>query len=377
LIVEVTACEKVDAFLHDPTANCLVATGTSLTPLAQLQKRLGLDRLPIANGDPMTKVFTSGRPYLCGHVETDPDQPRGIAREMGVRSMVGVPLDVAGVRRGVLSLASIRNDAFTPDDLSFLRIVSIWIGTLVHRSELAEQATVRTAEQSRQVAAEELITVLAHDLRNMLNPIAARLGLLLTRAEQENRKPDIDDCERAIAVLHRFEEVMSDLLDVSRLERSLFSLNMTRFDLLELTSSIAQALTLPDVEIRVDCVLEPPQLVGDRRRLRQALENVISNATKHSPRGEAVLVKIARCKLGTQDAAQITIIDHGPGVAPELLPRIFDRYVSGGRSSGLGLGLYLARGVVAAHGGTISLAPAKPRGAQCEIVLPLVAAAES
>ena len=187
---EVLDAEKVDAFLYDPTKNALRAIGTSDTPLGQLQVAQGLDFLPVANGGSIVKVYTTGVPYITGHADQERDELVGIVHALGVRSHIAVPITVAGERRGVLSAQSLRLEYFTPGDLSFLRAVGQWVGALAHRVELAVASASRAHQSGRQAAAEEIITVLAHELRNQLAPLRYRLDMMLRRAQKESRSAD-------------------------------------------------------------------------------------------------------------------------------------------------------------------------------------------
>jgi two-component system OmpR family sensor kinase len=366
--------EKVDAFLYEQASQSLVAIGTSQTELARLQKSVGLDRLALANADPMAKVFESGVPYHEGHIDQDPAQPRGVIEILKVRSMMAVTLRIGGSRRGVLSVASRRENAFTDDDLSLLKIVGIWVGSLVHRSELLHANAERASEHARRATAEELITTVAHDLRNLLQPVTARAMIMQERATQAGLEHDAQQCTLILAGLDRVSRLMGDLLDVTRIERDILALAYDRCDLAELVNTTALTLSLPGVPIQVDCQDTVLSIYADRRRLAQALENVLSNATKHSPRGVPVAVTVERTKQGEVEAAKISIVDRGPGIAPELLPRVFERYVSSGTSSGLGLGLYLARALIAAHGGEITLQSRPGEGTRCELLLPIESA---
>ncbi|HTU62800.1 MAG TPA: GAF domain-containing protein, partial [Polyangiales bacterium] len=224
LVASATACEKVDAFLYEPRAETLVAVGTSHTPLAALQRKVGLNRLAVANRDPMSSVFLTGECYLTGRADLDSSQPRGVIETLGVRSMAAAPIEVAGTRRGVLSLASPRLDAFDAEDLALVRIVAVWIGSLVHRAELLEAAAESASADGRRAAADELLTVLAHDVRNLLQPIHARMTLLRDRAEEEGRSRDVQDAGRALAGLGRLNAIVSDLLDVARLDAGMLAL---------------------------------------------------------------------------------------------------------------------------------------------------------
>ena len=106
LVAQTLGAEKVDVLLYEAAKDSLVAMGTSDTPMGRRQHELGLDRVPIANGGAQVRVFQTGEPYLTGHADQDPEQPRGIVEGLGVRSQLDVPLDVGGARRGILSAMS-------------------------------------------------------------------------------------------------------------------------------------------------------------------------------------------------------------------------------------------------------------------------------
>ena len=234
--------------------------GRARRPWAGCQRSLGLDIHPVANGGSIARVFTTGNPYITGHAEQEPGELPGLVHELGVRSHIAVRLVVDGERRGVVSAHSAAPDFFSDEDLRFLSAVAHWIGALTHRAELVEQVTSAALAQGRRQAAEELITVLAHDLRNYLTPLMGRLGLLHRRAELDGR---VDDCATPTgrpSSVARLGQLISDLLDVGRIEQGLFEIAPTPMDLVSLARDIAVALGTPSVEIRVE---GPP---GARRR---------------------------------------------------------------------------------------------------------------
>ncbi len=110
----------------------------------------------------------------------------------------------------------------------------------------------------------------------------------------------------------------------------------------------------------------------DVERIRQALENLLSNALRFSPGGVPVIVEVNAERREDTSWAIVTVQDSGPGIAPDLLPRIFTRFTSGGSNRGLGLGLYLARGIAVAHGGTLTVDSQPGKGASFCLSLPLV-----
>ncbi|AUX40621.1 sensor histidine kinase [Sorangium cellulosum] len=360
--------DKVDIFLFDRSRKTLQAMGTSNTPMGRLQQEIGLDVQPVANGGSAAQVFMTGEPHLSGRVDLVPGELPGVVQALGVRSHLAAPLEVDGERRGVVSAQSAQPDFFSEGDLRFLNAVSRWIGALTHRAELVEQVTSAALVQGRREAAEELITVLAHDLRNYLGPLMSRLELLQRRAEGDGRANDQRDLERASDSVARLGRLVSDLLDVGRLEQGLFDIVPQPMDLVALAKDTAAGLGTPSVEVRVQ---GPPELVivADKVRLRQALDNLVSNAIKHSPKGNWVLLRITNDLREGKEYAHVDVIDHGAGVPPELLPRIFDRFVTGGKASGLGLGLYLASRIAAAHGATLTVSSNPGDGATFRLSL--------
>jgi two-component system, OmpR family, sensor kinase len=255
----------------------------------------------------------------------------------------------------VLHVCSTQPDFFTERDLRFLEGVARWVGTVAHRGELAEQLIVATAEQSRRTVAEELVTVLAHDLRNLLTPLKGRIDLIQRRAAREDRVEDCHDAEELAHSVARLDRLIADLLDVGRLDQSIFVLSPQPLDLVRLVQETVGRFTSEDRGCRVEAPDELV-LVADPDRLRQALENVLANALQHSPVGAAVGVAIVREQRSDGPWAVVSVQDQGPGIAPELLPRLFTRFAAGPQSVGLGLGLYLAHSIAAAHGGTLTVA---------------------
>ena len=349
VVADAIGAEKVDAFIRDADRQVLTARGTSETPLGRKQKAMGLDVLAMANGGRTVWVFETGNDYLHPRVVEDEAELVGI-KELGVRSAVATPLIVGGDMRGVLEAASVREDAFDASDLQFLRAVAHWVGTLAHRAELRERATQAAVDAGRRLAAEELVTVLAHDLGNFLTPLRARLELLLRESRREERSRDIERLEGALANVDAITALTGDLLDVSRIEEGIWRLEPSELPLASLVKEVARALASERVHIRVEV---PDDLVirADHRRLRQVLVNLIGNAVHHSPKGGTVAV--AACR--EPDKVQIRVTDEGPGVPSEIAPRLFARFARGPRSTGLGLGLYLAERIAVAHGGSLSL----------------------
>ena len=346
-IAEALPAEKVDTFVVE--GGVLRARGTSETDLGRLQQHLGLDVLPIANGGRTVQVFLGGREFRDGGVQDDPDELAGI-KEMGVRSTIATRFVVGTDPRGVLQAASTREDAFDDEDLQFLRAVGRWVGILVHRIELRDRAMRAATDEGRRLAAEELVTVLAHDLGNYLTPLRGRLEQNLRDAVRDGREKSRERLEASLQSVDAITRLTADLLDVSRIEEGILRLQPSRIAVRDLVGEVAHALASDQVRIAID-VPEELSVRGDLRRVRQVLANLIGNAVKHSPADGTVAIEARRL----DGAVEIRVSDEGPGVPSDIMPRVFKRYARGPRSTGLGIGLYLAERIASAHGGRLTL----------------------
>ena len=370
LIADVLAADKVDAFLHDEQTDTLVAVGASQTPMARKQRSAGLDRQPIANGGRAAQVFRTGECYLDGSVDRDTEELIGVRHTLGVRSQIVVPLDVGGTRHGVLSAQSVERDAFSERDLQFLQAISCWVGNVAHRAELEERTAAAAMAHGRHMAAEELVTVLAHDLRNHLTPIRGRLGMLRQRALREQHASNLYDVDRLRFGVDRLGRLITDLLDLARIDQGLFELHLEPVELVALVRDTAQSVQGPGVPISVEA--PPPEVAAivDPVRLRRALENLMANAVQHAPPDTTVSVQILKEDQLRQVWARIRIRDQGPGIDSVLLPRLFERFARSSSSQRLGIGPYLAREIAKAHGGTLEASSSPSSGTQFELSVP-------
>jgi len=220
-------------------------------------------------------------------------------------------------------------------------------------------------------ARDHVLGVVAHDLRSPLNTIVTSTDLLLhLPMGDEQRARQLDVILRSAM---RMDRLIQDLLDVARLEAAPLNLELDLLpaadvarDAVEMHATRAAAASL-DLAFTADPDL--PFISGDRHRLLQALSNLLDNALRFTPRGGRIDVRCTR----TDDGVCYTVADNGPGIAPEELPNLFVDFWQGRRPSpgGTGLGLAIARGVVEAHGGSISAANRPEGGAVFTMTIPV------
>ena len=372
LLAQTTGADKVDAFLYDASRDSLYALGTSNQPLSVLERQHGLDVLPLANGGCTAKAFRTGETFFTGHLEDEAEELRGIKEALGVRSTIGVALDVGGKRRGLLLLASVQPEFFTPEDVRFVESIASWVGIVAHRAELAAEIARNAAEQGRRAGAEELITVLAHDLRNYIAPISMRLNVLRMRAEQHDRADELRDLELLGRSIDRLGEMITDILDVSRIDQGVLSFRPRRIELSALVREIVATFESAQHSIRLTVQQgDNLQVSGDPQRLRQCLENVIANAIQKSPATGTIHVFV-RSGTKPDSRAVVEVIDQGPGIPAEQMAHIFERFQTD-RPDGLGLGLYLAQRIARVHGGTLTADSEPGKGARFTLSLPALA----
>jgi len=379
LVGEATSAEKVDLFLYHPENHTLQVAGLSNTPMSKHEVELGLDRLAIADGGRVVEVFQTGEIYATGHADQDPAMLRGITEELGVRSLLAAALDVGGERRGVLQAASALEDAFSEQDRRFFEAATRWVGLVVQRAELVEQLTLSAAEEARRLAADELITVLAHDLGNLVTPLSLRLQLLRRKVTRKSTTSESKEFDILLANVARLQGLIMNLLDTARLDHGLFAIEPEMCDLTELVTATAAVLSAPRTPIEVHG--DPHVIVqADPARLRQVIENLLENALQHTRPGTPVAVSVdiePKEKTDSESAttpewATLVIQDHGPGIPRALLARLFERYVKGQHSLGVGLGLYVSYRIIEAHGGTLTADSIPGQGARFTIRLPLL-----
>lgn len=212
----------------------------------------------------------------------------------------------------------------------------------------------------------ELVANVSHELRTPVSALRAVLENLVDGVTS----PDDASLRAALAQTERLGDLVSQLLDLSRVEAGAVPLRRDRLDVGQfLRACVEQAeLAGRDVRYVVDVVPSDLTLVGDQDRLHQVVANLLDNAARHSPPSGVVT---ARARASAQEV-QLDVIDEGPGIDPRDRVRVFDRFHRGGASAhdgGTGLGLAIARWVVDLHQGTIRVAES-PSGCDIRVTVP-------
>lgn len=319
----------------------------------------------IITNDYMTK--TIGRPAIL------------VGPDNGLRpqSSLSAPMSVMGRILGTIEVQTYEKSAYRPEHVTAMRMAANLTAVAIENNGLLEsESTARAnAEESNRLKDEFLATV-SHELRTPLTAILGWSRML------EGETLGSDMTGRAIETIKRNAkaqaQIIDDILDVSRIITGNLYLDLHPIELESvLEGSVSVVRPTADVKgIQIDLSLDQEQIavLGDANRLQQVFWNLLSNAVKFTPAGGKVTVQLRK----TDSQVQVEVADTGPGISPEFLPFVFDRFRQADSTStrqhgGLGLGLAIARHLIEIHGGSIEVrSNGEGTGATFTVKLPLV-----
>jgi signal transduction histidine kinase len=291
---------------------------------------------------------------------------------LGLHCRVVAPL-LAGARAiGMISVVREEPRSFTQEEVELLSLLGRFVATAVQniRAYDAERTTV---EELRRLSAlrADFVSLVSHELRS---PMATVIGSART-LQQRWRELKPEQRESFLALIAdettRLATLVADVLDTSRIEAGTFSYSFGDVDLAELLRDVVAAAEIgqDEVPLSTDINDPVPPIRGDRERLRQVLANLVDNAVKYSPSGEPVEVSAT----ALNGNVIVSVRDRGPGIASEDQSLIFEKFGrarSGKTLPGTGLGLFIARSIAEAHGGTLDVRSTPSEGATFTLVLP-------
>jgi signal transduction histidine kinase len=293
--------------------------------------------------------------------------------ELGLRCRLAAPLFVGPRSVGMISLVRREPRSFTTDEIEFVSLLGRFLGSTVQniRAYEAERATV---EELRRLSAlrADFVALVSHELKSPMTAVIGSAKTLQERwreltPEQRNSFLTLIDHET-----NRLADLVTDVLDTSRIESGQFSYSFRDVDLGELVQESAAAAESGQDEVKIKSLVHRPlPLVrGDPYRLRQVLTNLLDNAVKYSPAGGEVEVEA----LAENGRISVEVRDRGPGIASEHHALIFEKFgrVSGKQAKpGTGLGLFIARSIAEAHGGSLEVRARDGEGTAIALELPV------
>lgn len=313
------------------------------------------------------RIWELGAPAWINNVTADDNFPRaGVAALEGLHGAFGFPILLGSEVWGVIEFFS--PEIREPDE-ELLRLVTGiggQIGQLTKRKRAEEdRAELFKREQAARAEAEkasrlkdEFLATLSHELRTPLNAVIGWSRMLGSgRLDRESSKHALEVIERN-AWAQR--QIIEDILDVSRVITGKLQLNLSPVDLVTVMDAALDAVrpAMEAKEIKIETIIDASlrMISGDADRLQQVVWNILSNAAKFTPNGGSVEISVS------QNATHVLVQvkDNGPGIEPDFLPHVFERFRQADGSTtrthgGLGLGLAIVRHLVELHGGTIAV----------------------
>jgi len=301
-----------------------------------------------------------------------------IAADGGYVSSATLPLFASGQATGVLAFHFTAPVKFDEEYQALLVSIAQHCAQALDRARLYESAQkARTEAEAANRLKDEFVSIVSHDLRTPLNAMLGWTALL----QKGTLAPAIT--ARALQSIHdnatRQAKLIDDLLDFSRITGGRMSLDRDEIDLRDLLRNVIESMVPATAAKRIELQFSaaPDAVVlGDIRRLEQVFFNLIGNAVKFTDEGGRIDVAIRR----ENGSVEVRVSDTGIGIEPEFLPHVFDRFRQADSTTtrvhgGVGLGLSIARQLVEAHQGAISVeSEGKGRGATFIVRLPLVSA---
>lgn len=299
-------------------------------------------------------------------IARDEDHLR-ILRDLGLRSVIIAPMVARGRVLGALTLVVAESGRrYGAADVAMAE-------DLARRAAMAvDNARLHREAQEAVRLREHVLAIVSHDLRNPLASVslsASLLARLVSDGGDERANHPVEVIQRAT---RRMDRLISDLLDLAGIQGERLSMVPQPVDLVEVLGEALDAMAplarAANVTLRRALPEGPVPAKADRQRLIQALSNLVGNAVRFSRPRDAVEVRL---DVRERDVL-VTVSDTGPGIPEDEVTRVFDPYWTAMRQgkAGTGLGLYITKGIVEAHGGTIAVDSRPGEGARFSFTLP-------
>jgi signal transduction histidine kinase len=334
--------------------------------------------IDLTSAEPMAEAVRERSPVVLeSRSASDTMYPHlaPIRDRTGTQAVAVLPLLVRQRVLGGLGFSFLETRGFDAEALALLHTLAYQCALALERAQLyeAERASRLEAQRLNRVK-DDFLATLSHELRTPLSAILIWLDLLRTEGLSPRAGRALEMIDRSALNL---SQLIGELLDVSRIVAGKLILNPHPLSLPDLVEAVLEsarpAASARRIRLRAEVDRSLDRVFADGSRLRQALENLVANAVKFTPRAGAVEVRLS----AAHDRAVLSVRDTGVGIAPDLLPHVFERFRQGDSSStraqqGLGLGLTIAQHIVELHQGSISAeSPGVGRGSVFTIEIPL------
>ncbi|MFC2018792.1 sensor histidine kinase [Chloroflexota bacterium] len=305
------------------------------------------------------RVARNGKSVLLEDMTTAPDVAhRDLVTTEGLKAFISVPLRAKDRVLGVINISSREPHHFTVHDMHLLHSIGDQLGVAIEQANLAERIKKDREEIAKLEEERErflrFIGIAAHDLKAPLTAIQGFLWVMLGGFAGSLSDQQRNMLERSSVRISELLNLISDLLDIPRVEAGQIVRDMAEVSLPEIINKSCDDLRgvaeKKGIELKLELPEALPRIRGSAVRLQQVMTNLVDNAICYTAEG-AVTVRV----VDGDEEITVEITDNGIGIPGEDLPRIFDEFFRGGNveAKGTGLGLSITRRIVEAHGGKI------------------------
>lgn len=394
-VVAAGGVDNVIQALVESTARGTDAKGCSLLSVKENEARLvhriscGIEGEKLLEeqilADDALRQVIKGNPLFIWDVSGDPRViPKEKLKREGIASVVFLPFHDHQQVRGVMSLYFAEERKFDREELYFLDSIAELGGMILEMAE-ARESLARDAEEARRDLARvqderrhflSFLSMVTHDLKSPLVAVQGYLMILLRKSADKLDERMVNGIRRSIQRMEGMMELISDLLELSRIESGqvLTELKTVSWgEILGAAVETAHELAEPrGITVTTDIRHPLPEVFASDIRLQQLILNLVSNSVRYTPRGGKITVH-ARLE---DDAVVVSVEDEGSGIEPEKLSQIFDEFFKCDPDSpeGTGLGLSICKRIVDMHRGEISAespVPETGKGTRVEFSIPV------
>ncbi len=329
---------------------------------------------PLPDGDwTVQRVFDTQRPIFAADAARRNPSYAPTYAQYDAGAVLAAPITAGERRLGVVTVYAPRAPIFADSDLELVQLLADQAAVILEsRALIDEAARVRAQEEVTRIK-DDFLSAAAHDLKTPLTTILMQAQLMARRAQRQPDTPiDLAGVQRIEREAKRLNRLVHDLLDASRAEQGHLLGAREAVDLVVIAHEVCDIWQTRGRE----CVVEaegPVVAEVDRARMTQLVENLVENGFKYSPDGGAVRIRV--WQEGRE--ARLDVTDQGIGIAASDMPSLFDRFKRGDnvddrRFAGMGLGLFICRGIAEQHDGRIWATSGGPgRGSTFHVALPL------
>ncbi len=329
--------------------------------------------LSIDEDIPTAHAFRMQKPIFSPNTHYSEQIRARSAHFNSASALLAAPITAGTRRLGVLIAYAPRAPIFADDDLALIQLLADQAAVILESRVLIDQAARVHGREEAARLKEDFLSAAAHDLKTPLTTLVARAQLMERRAQRDPTAPaDQASIQVLITEAQRLKRLVLDLLDATRVEQGQLVSRREKVDLVVLVHDICARLATP----RHPCTIDgETEVVGyyDQQRIAQLLDNLVENAIKYSPDGGPIRISVRHEDSGIN----MSVTDHGIGIPADDIPHLFTRFhrgtnVDDRRFPGMGLGLFICKGIVEQHGGQIMIHSQPGQGSTFQVSLPFV-----